>query len=132
MEELLRERPQAVLARLELKDENKRGILFDATGEKAFNIALFNTIARRRSHKGLNGEFQGHTTRRFRHLRGSADAPLEPAAARGAKPHLIVFGDRLILKLFRRMKPGINPDLEMCQHLPKRPVQERPRGGRLD
>ena len=32
----------------------------------------------------------------------------------------IVYGDRLILKLFRRIEPGINPDFEIGRQLTER------------
>ena len=52
----------------------------------------------------------------FAELRGEGD--LEPAPLRAEQSNTSVrFGDRLILKLFRKLEPGINPDLEIGRFL---------------
>jgi maltose alpha-D-glucosyltransferase/alpha-amylase len=46
---------------------------------------------------------------------------LDVASMRGEQSNSsIIFGDQLILKLFRRMEPGINPDLEIGNFLTER------------
>jgi maltose alpha-D-glucosyltransferase/alpha-amylase len=47
-------------------------------------------------------------------VRGSAEASLEPSLLRREQSNTsIVYGDRLILKFFRRVTEGLNPDLEI-------------------
>ncbi|HET9093897.1 MAG TPA: phosphotransferase [Solirubrobacteraceae bacterium] len=62
----------------------------------------------------------------FRHVRhedegppAPADPTSEPVRPMGAEQSnsSIVFGERLALKLFRRLEPGINPELEMLRFL---------------
>src|SRR6185369_14567078 len=38
----------------------------------------------------------------------------------------IIYGDRLILKLFRRLEPGLNPDLEISGYLTARKFPNSP------
>ncbi|OPX20626.1 MAG: maltose alpha-D-glucosyltransferase [Desulfobacca sp. 4484_104] len=110
------ETPQAVVARLQHPDWE--GLLYEAIAEGSFGQALFDSIARRRHFKGLVGELSGSTTRVFRQLRGSWATPLEPAIIRTEQSNTsIVYGDRFILKLYRRIEEGLNPDLEIGRFL---------------
>ncbi len=56
----------------------------------------------------------------FRHVDGSGPLPVDrPARPMGVEQSnsSIVFGDRTVLKVFRRLEPGINPELELLQYL---------------
>jgi maltose alpha-D-glucosyltransferase/alpha-amylase len=51
-------------------------------------------------------------------LRGGRKAALEASVGRAEQSNTsVTFGDRLILKLFRRLEPGLNPDIEIGQAL---------------
>ncbi len=61
------------------------------------------------------------TTRFFHELRGPREEPCEPRVLSAEQSNTsIVYGDRLILKLFRRLEAGINPDLEISRFLTER------------
>ena len=47
------------------------------------------------------------------------DAPVRPMGVEQSNSS-IVFGDETVLKVFRRLEPGINPELEMLQFLTRR------------
>ena len=57
---------------------------------------------------------------RFRHVPESgplmSDAPARPIGVEQSNSS-IVFGDETVLKVFRRLEPGINPELELLQFL---------------
>jgi len=62
-------------------------------------------------------------TFRFQHVELSGQLPLEaPVRPMGVEQSnsSIVFGDETVLKVFRRLEPGINPELEVLQFLTRR------------
>src|SRR4051794_6519968 len=65
-----------------------------------------------------NAEIEhGDSVVRFRRLEEIGDAgPARPVGAEQANSSG-VYGDELILKVFRRLEPGINPDLEISRFL---------------
>ena len=67
--------------------------------------------------EGANGTF------RFQRVELSGQLPLEaPVRPMGVEQSnsSIVFGDETVLKVFRRLEPGINPELEVLQFLTRR------------
>jgi maltose alpha-D-glucosyltransferase / alpha-amylase len=106
--------PAASIARLGRDGET---LLYEPVSDPAFAEALLDVIARKRTLHGEAGDVRGYTSIRFRELRG--DAPrLEPQTLRGEQSNTaIVYGGRLFLKLFRRLEPGVNTDLEVSRFL---------------
>jgi len=112
--------PNAILARVVAKEGE--GILYDSLRDAAFCRSLLEAIGRRRRFKGDAGEVQGVSFRGFRKLRGPAEGPeasgMEPSLMRAEQSNSsVVFGDRLVLKLFRKLDEGRNPDLEIGEFL---------------
>jgi maltose alpha-D-glucosyltransferase/alpha-amylase len=115
--------PQAPVATL--KSNGKEGLLYDAVWDPAFCRYLLNNVTRRRRVDGEQGHCFATQTRAFQAIRGPADVVLEPRVLRGEQSNTsIMFGDRLILKLFRRIDEGLNPDLEIGRFLTERTAFE--------
>jgi maltose alpha-D-glucosyltransferase/alpha-amylase len=111
--------PQSVLARATVSRQNQDhswGVLYDAFGDESFSSRLVEIIARRRHPKGAAGTVVGAPTKSFSKLRGQELPESVPLRAEQSNTS-VVFGDRLLLKLFRRVEEGINPDLEMGRFL---------------
>jgi maltose alpha-D-glucosyltransferase/alpha-amylase len=86
--------------------------------DKDFCDYLVRAIGARRRFKGQAGEIFASRTKAFRTARGPTGIPLEPAPIQAEQTNTsLVYGDRLILKLFRRVEDGINPDVEMGRFL---------------
>jgi maltose alpha-D-glucosyltransferase / alpha-amylase len=118
---VLAESPQAVVARLAVRQrgEEREAIVYDALAEKNVCAYLLESVAHRRRFKGSAGEIACTPSRPFRRLRGpAAETPLAPSPVRAEQSNTsVVFGDRLILKAFRRLDEGVNPDLEIGLYL---------------
>ncbi len=118
--EIAKESPQSVIARVESKrkGENREGVIFDALIEDDFTAALLEAIARRRRWKGQEGRIVTFPTRVFQKLRGPATETLPQTVLKTEQTNTsIMYGDRLMLKLFRRMEEGTNPELEIGRFL---------------
>ena len=60
-------------------------------------------------------------TRAFKKLRGDRRTRLEATVGRAEQSNTsVIVGDRLFLKLFRRIEPGPNPDVEIGAFLTER------------
>lgn len=110
----------AVLARLRFnRDEYPQDLLLhDLFGEESFSEALLDLIASRQTLPGRKGRFKATTTRVFRRLRGPESEHPEPKALKAESSNsVILYGDRFLLKLIRRIDEGINPELEIGRFL---------------
>jgi trehalose synthase-fused probable maltokinase len=111
------EQPSAVLARVEGAGE--RGVLFDAVEDETFRATLGSAFARGATLGGAGA---------------SSRLVIEPITGEGTAGHdvsglpsrtvraeqsntSIIFGDVAIMKLFRRLEPGTNPDVEIGRFL---------------
>ena len=96
---------------------NGDGEVVDALSEPAFNHLLLEAIARRRRFKGAAGDVVTLPTPHLARLR-SDDDDLAPRLSTAEQTNnSVIFGERLILKLFRKVEDGVQPDLEMSHFL---------------
>jgi maltose alpha-D-glucosyltransferase/alpha-amylase len=115
---LQQERPHLIIARLRLRKSGTEGFVYDGVGSKVMAKTLLDTMGRRRVLKGLQGEVRGFSLDAFRQFLGDESQPPEPLLGRAEQSNsAIVFGDKFILKTFRRLEAGINPDLEVNRFL---------------
>jgi maltose alpha-D-glucosyltransferase/alpha-amylase len=108
-------RPRA-LARLTGPDGP--ALLYDAPADDNACAALLAAIAEGRELALKAGRVRAFATAAFRELRGKPDEPLP--AERGPETSsntLVLYGRRLLLKLFRRLESGTNPDFEIGRYL---------------
>ena len=123
MLELRRAQSDAIVANLVVDSDGhqQEGVLYDASSDADFARGILEAIARRRIFKGQSAEIAALPSRAFRKIAGAADVSLEPAALKRDHSNTSIrYGDRLVLKLFRRLEEGINPDLEIGRFLTER------------
>jgi maltose alpha-D-glucosyltransferase / alpha-amylase len=109
----LRELAHTSVARLCAAD-GREAIVYGAVYDKEFGEVLLDVIARRRRIRGEHGDLFAVPTTSFRRIISAGEHKLEPSVQKVEQSNSsIIYGDRLILKLFRRLEPGINPDLEV-------------------
>jgi maltose alpha-D-glucosyltransferase/alpha-amylase len=118
--QVLRDAPTAAVARVRSGPDADGGVLYDALTDPAFCIALLEAAARRARFRGRGGEIVFTTTPAFRRVVGDPPVPA-PTVAKGEQSNTsVVYGDRAILKWFRRVEPGQNPDIEIGRFLTER------------
>jgi maltose alpha-D-glucosyltransferase/alpha-amylase len=89
-------------------------ILYDALRDEDFLAFLLDAIARRRRFRGDRGEVRARRTRALQPIWRPEDGPLLARLLKGEQSNSsVIYGDRFILKLFRRLEEGTNPDLEI-------------------
>jgi maltose alpha-D-glucosyltransferase/alpha-amylase len=115
-ERVRRDFPAFVVAELNVSRGRQSGVLHDAIGSRAFCEALLGLILRRRRIGGVHG---GAEAMRMPMLRRIEDQPgrLEVTARLERNNSLVVYGDKIVLKLFRRLADGVNPELEIGRFL---------------
>jgi maltose alpha-D-glucosyltransferase / alpha-amylase len=111
-EHLRSERPNAVVAALHAAEGD--GVLYDAVWNKEFDTLLLNAFAERRVWRGESGDVAATSTIAFPWLRGDPREALTPHVLGVEQSNTNVrYGKRLLLKLFRRLETGANPDYEI-------------------
>jgi len=109
--------PNLVIAEVSLAGSERSGILHDALASLAFCKALLELVWHRRRLKAAQGEVEVTRAHAMRRVLGAAALP-EPAPVRAEhRNSSVVYGDKLILKVFRRLEPGNNPEVELGQFL---------------
>ncbi len=106
--------PIAILANL--GSGSRAAILHDATAREDLRQGLLHLIESNGSIPGQNSTLTGARSSAFESIRG--DHPLHARTGSAEQSNTsILFEDRLIMKLFRRLQPGENPDTEIGRFL---------------
>jgi maltose alpha-D-glucosyltransferase/alpha-amylase len=110
-----------LIARVGLKRPRLEGILSAGGRSKGVARALLDCITRRRTVSGNAGDLRAFFTPSLREALPSARGSVEPTfGAPDQNNYIVVYGENYFLKLFRRLEPGPNPDLELVRFLTER------------
>jgi maltose alpha-D-glucosyltransferase / alpha-amylase len=109
------ELPEGALAHLELK--TGRGVLFEAVYSTTFLKQLLNMIIGRKRVTTTGGRLLPVSGTFLRRI-AEQQADLEPRLLRVEQSNTsILYGGKLILKLYRRTEEGVHPDAEVVSYL---------------
>ena len=90
----------------------------EALKKEQFLSSLLESILRRESHTGERGELQSAVTSEIERLGSPLATDLKPKVLSGEQSNSsVVYGHRFILKFFRRLEPGTNPEVEIGRFL---------------
>ncbi len=117
-ERIAEQSPQTVLARL--GSNGMATLLHSGLGDPGFCRALLDSLIRRRRLKGQLGRALMRTERDLRELALVAQKPEAVRCSEQATHTEITFGDRLVLRLYRRLEPGPYPEQEMARFFVQR------------
>ena len=112
-EAVLGSSPQLALARL---TGARKGALIDASVDERYGAGLLAAFDRLDSLRLKRGILRARRTNAYEQLRGEGPLPFRRLSGEQSNTSM-VFGDRLIVKLFRRVEQGPNPEVEIGEHL---------------
>ena len=105
--------------------EGKEGPVTEALSDDQFRAWLIRTVARHEAVKGRNGDLAAAHTSVF--TGEAADARLPSSVSRAEQSNTsVIYGDQYILKLFRKIEPGVNPDVEVGTFLTEHGFRNTP------
>jgi maltose alpha-D-glucosyltransferase/alpha-amylase len=106
----------AALARV--RQQATVGVLADACGDDAFARAIIDAIGASAELPTQSGRVRFTPTALFKELRGdpAVELAVNPTGAQTSNTTLRI-GDAFFLKVYRRLQPGLNPELEIGRYL---------------
>jgi maltose alpha-D-glucosyltransferase/alpha-amylase len=106
----------AALARV--RQQATVGVLADACADEGFSQAIVAAIGTAAELATRQGRVRFIPTSRYAELRGdpAVELAVNPTTAQGSNTTVRV-GDDLFLKIYRKLQPGINPELEIGRYL---------------
>ena len=118
-ERLAADAPRSVVARMERRGEP--AVIAEALFDPEVCRALLDAVRHRRRLRGSEGgSLAGRPSPALRDVLDGEEPP-EPSIFRAEQSNTsVLFGQSLILKLFRRVEDGVNPDLELGRYLAER------------
>ncbi len=117
---LLRASGEAGTSSLKIQPDNfsEEIVLKDALTDRQFLTYLLHAIAKGVSWPGTHGQIRAVATSALQSLWQPAQGPLTPSLMNTEQSNSsVIYGKSLVLKIFRRVEPGLNPDLEIGSFL---------------
>ncbi|MCP5494205.1 MAG: maltose alpha-D-glucosyltransferase [Leptospiraceae bacterium] len=114
--QLREEYQHLIIAYLGKKEDANDLILYDGLGNENLQKLFLNSIITKKGFRGEAGEINARTERGF--IKNPNTNSLTPKLLKAEQSNSsIIFDDVYMLKLFRRLDKGINPDLEIGKFL---------------
>ena len=127
-ERLKRDHANAVIGDLSVTyaEASQRGVLYDALWNPDCALALLASMGQEDRHKGSTGTVVGSATAQFADAAVRLDSSLISVMKGEQSNTSVKFGDRVMMKLYRRIEPGMNPELEIGRALTSRSFRNSP------
>lgn len=123
---------EEIIAYLKTPNNEVMGTIYDATADKEFLTLPLQMINNKKSYAGNNGVVTGTATELFFEMAKNV-GEIQPQLLESKHNKTpIVYGSSFVVKLYRKLEPGINPDLEIGQFLTQKAgSQERGLGDHI-
>jgi len=119
-EMVLRGHREAVIAKLEFADRSW-SLLHSALIERSFSDALLTAVLKRSKFKGMRGELVAGHTKSFRQAWSQVRSDREPQVqSLDSASTFVNLGEDFVVKLYREVQNGANPDREVEEFLTER------------
>jgi maltose alpha-D-glucosyltransferase/alpha-amylase len=120
-EEIKRSSTQLIVAPVSLTRKARDGVIYDAIVSKTFGHALLALTAKRQTMSGKSGDLESEPTEVLRRIRREQGLNMEPKISKAEQSNSsIIYESSVMLKFFRRLDAGTNPELEIERFLSKR------------
>jgi maltose alpha-D-glucosyltransferase/alpha-amylase len=107
-----------VMLRIPASNSSSEILLADALGDRSFLSVILDSIRGAVSYAGWQGAINARPAPRLEEIYPNSAATPRPRQLKAEQSNTsIAYDDRLILKFFRRIEEGINPDLEISRFL---------------
>ena len=117
--------PRLVIAEVEVQG-GPQGVLCEGLGSPQFCQALLQMVIGCQRAGASQGEFDGSHSAALPRILGETAPPPSSLCKTEQSNSSILYGDKLMLKLFRRLEAGMNPDLEIGRFLTAREFPHAP------
>jgi len=128
--EILENSPWAAICWITFKMKNATYLLHDGLASNRFCLLLLKMIERHHRVKAKKGAVAGHATPAFALFKKKLPGPLSTKIIDSEQSNTsVIYGEHFILKMFRRMSEGINPDFEISGFLTEKKFPHTPQLG---
>ncbi|HEX3075090.1 MAG TPA: maltose alpha-D-glucosyltransferase [Ignavibacteriales bacterium] len=116
-EKILSGHPESYLAKL--RNGFGEFIIYEGIYDNIFRLNLLNRLSHRKVLRGDSGSLEVHFISRLKKILSDSEQAIAPSEILKEENNfvLILYGDTVVLKLYRKFEEGINPGIEVLRYL---------------